>query len=345
MEWTEEMTRTCILGGVRTGRSAKEIIDFFGFSKATVYRVVKKFEEQEEEEVTPKRKKHDQRSDIKRTSEFLEKLEEKIEENPGLNITSLAKEMRVSYRVMWLAVHEDLRYKSYRLKIRQLLTAKMIQKRLERSGKLMNKLKRSPKIKFFSDEKKFIVDQSINRQNDRWLAYEPEDVPIVMKTKNPSSVMVLGVISSKGDVMPPHFFGPKETITKEVYLKVLEEVIVPWMEQVSAGEPYVFQQNGAPAHTSNLVQNWLMAKLVRPAGFWSKELWPPSSPDLNPCDYFLWGVLERRVNITSHPNLTSLKTSIRENLATLDRDMVAGACKRFRGRLESVIAAGGSYFE
>ncbi|QQP36215.1 Uncharacterized protein FKW44_021246, partial [Caligus rogercresseyi] len=23
--------------------------------------------------------------------------------------------------------------------------------------------------------------------------------------------------------------------------------------------------------------------------FWSKEFWPPSSPDLNPCDYYLWG--------------------------------------------------------
>ncbi len=222
MDWTEEMTRTCILGGFRAGRSAKEIANFFGFPSSTVY----------------------------------------------------------------------------------------------------------------------------ENENDRWLAYDPEDVPIVMKTKFPSSIMVLGVISSKGgDVMPPHFFGTKETVTKEVYLRVLEDVIVPWMEEVSAGEPYVFQQNGAPAHTSNLVQNWLRANLRDSGSFWDKDLWPPSSPDCNPCDYFLWGVLERKVNATSHPNLTSLKDSIRENMAALDRDVVSGACKRFRSRLESVIRANGSYFE
>jgi len=46
----------------------------------------------------------------------------------------------------------------------------------------------------------------INRRNDRWLAHNPEDVPIIARTKCPANVHVLGVVSSKGDVMPPHFF-------------------------------------------------------------------------------------------------------------------------------------------
>jgi len=57
--------------------------------------------------------------------------------------------------------------------------------------------------------------------------------------------------------MPPYFFNKGENVTKEVYLRVLTNVMKPWMETVSAGKPYVFQQDGAPAHTSHLGQNWL----------------------------------------------------------------------------------------
>jgi len=29
--------------------------------------------------------------------------------------------------------------------------------------------------------------------------------------------------------------------------------------------------------------------------FWSKEFWPPNSPDLNPLDYYVWSVVESDV--------------------------------------------------
>ncbi|QQP56749.1 Transposable element tcb2 transposase [Caligus rogercresseyi] len=57
-----------------------------------------------------------------------------------------------------------------------------------------------------------------------------------MKTKNPASNMVLAVISTEGDVMPPYFFQKKETVNKEVYKQVLEEVVVPgWMMWLMEG--------------------------------------------------------------------------------------------------------------
>ena len=43
------------------------------------------------------------------------------------------------------------------------------------------------------------------------------------------------------------------------------------------------------------------------AHFWRKDMWPPQSPDLNPLDYSIWGVLQERVQGTSQPNMESLK--------------------------------------
>ena len=39
-----------------------------------------------------------------------------------------------------------------------------------------------------------------------------------------------------------------------------------------------------------------------------------SSLDLNPLDYALWGVLENKTNVTSHPNIGLLKTAIEVEL-------------------------------
>ncbi|QQP52972.1 Uncharacterized protein FKW44_005285 [Caligus rogercresseyi] len=64
-------------------------------------------------------------------------------------------------------------------------------------------------------------------------------------------IMALGVISSNGSVMPPHFFGLKEKVNTEFYLNVLKTVVVPWMDSVASGTLYTFQQDSAPAHKAN----------------------------------------------------------------------------------------------
>ena len=42
------------------------------------------------------------------------------------------------------------------------------------------------------------------------------------------------------------------------------------------------------------------------------SLWHQLNPDLNTIDCAIWGVLENKTNATSHPNISSLKTAIKE---------------------------------
>ena len=61
--------------------------------------------------------------------------------------------------------------------------------------------------------------------------------------------MVLGVVSSEGDVMPPHIFERGSRLNAEGYIHVLSTVVKPWIETIANGRPYVFQQDGAPPPT------------------------------------------------------------------------------------------------
>jgi hypothetical protein len=45
------------------------------------------------------------------------------------------------------------------------------------------------------------------------------------------------------------------------------------------------------------MQDWLKENLME---VWVEEVWPPSSPDCNPFDYFVWGVSKLRFNAKYH---------------------------------------------
>ena len=73
-----------------------------------------------------------------------------------------------------------------------------------------------------------------------WIATNNRDVPSEMKTKFPSTVIVFGVVSSEGHIMPPHIFEVGLKVNTIVYLDVLKSVMIPWCNQVAGGRPWVW---------------------------------------------------------------------------------------------------------
>ena len=179
-------------------------------------------------------------------------------------------------------------------------------------------------------------------QNNRWLAASPKDVPRVMQTKFLATILVFGVVSSEGDVMPPHFFAEGLRLDTNGYIRVLSEVVKPWIDQVAAGRPFVWQQDSALCHTSRRTQAWLSENF---AGHTGQDIWSPSSPDCNPLDFFVSGAVDQETNKSSCSTKNELKARITRAFGGLSRETVTKACGRFRRRLEAVVDAGGGFFE
>lgn len=339
----ERFRRQTILITLRAGRKPAEIVNLLKLPKATVYRIAKQVSLAGDNEVTCERKRHE-RDRPKRTPQVIEGIERRLQQDHHASFRKLSAEFNLSRASVSQVVHDDLARHTYRPKVRQMLSEANKQSRVSRCQKLLSSLKKecAGAIRFFSDEKIFTVDAKFNRQNHRCHVHDKENCCIVRKTKFPANVHVLSVVSSEGDKMPPHFFAKGETVNQTVYLNVLQTVVKPWMVKVSAGRPYVFQQDGAPAHTSKAVQDWLASNVHH---FWPKDFWPPNSPDLNPLDYFVWSVVEADSNKTHHSNVESLRLAVRMAFRNLSKVSLKNACNRFRSRLEAVIASGGGYIE
>ena len=75
------------------------------------------------------------------------------------------------------------------------------------------------------------------------------------------------------------------------------------------------------------------------------NIWPPSSRDLNPLDYYEWIVVECEANKYPHNTLDSLRAAITRLMTRMDDDLLIRACKRFRQIIESVITPEGNFME
>ena len=74
-----------------------------------------------------------------------------------------------------------------------------------------------------------------------WIATNNRGVPRVMKTKCPATVMIFGVVSNEGHIMPPHIFEVGLKVNTKVYLDVLKSVVIPCCNQLAGGRPWVWQ--------------------------------------------------------------------------------------------------------
>ena len=59
----------------------------------------------------------------------------------------------------------------------------------------------------FLRRKNFDQDQKVNQRNDRWLCADSTEVPTVMHTKFPATVMVFGVVSREGHIISSSLFS------------------------------------------------------------------------------------------------------------------------------------------
>ena len=176
----------------------------------------------------------------------------------------------------------------------------------------------------FTDEKDFTLEVARNRQNDRVYGKRKRDIApnrLYHKTSRfTKKVMVSAGVSWKGKTRI-HFIDTECTkVNSESYKNLLEIGLLQVSRRLYPNEDWVFQQDGAPAHTSKTTQEYLdgaTPDLIR------KDESPPQSPDCNLMDYAGWDSLSQKVYAGKQDKFTEneLKKQIRKCWKTLPSEI------------------------
>lgn len=280
------------------------------------------------------------------TTANVQKVRCRLRRNPERSANQLAKDLDVSDRSMRRILKTKLNVRPLKKNKSQELTLLQRQKRLNRSKELIRLLDcgQLPNL-VFSDESTFCVEQHLNRQNDRvWLkgrvSDHSEDLRVTRR-QGAAQVMVWAAVHENG--RSPLVFlpmGPKGVkINQQVYREqVLEAYLIPWAQNEFGSEPWTFQQDSAPSHKAIATQSFLRNNVPH---FISTDLWPPSSPDLNPLDFSIWGILKAKACSKKHSSLEALKQTLTREWNRISQNVIRAACMAFRKRLSLVVKAKG----
>jgi hypothetical protein len=112
-------------------------------------------------------------------------------------------------------------------------------------------------------------------------------------------------------------------VNTEVYMNIFAEFCAQITEEER--QSFFFQQDRATCHTSR-VSLQQVHDVFSKEGTVSKNLWPPRSPDLTTCDYFLWGHLKITVYESNAHTMQELKDNISHATAAINITMLHRIC-------------------
>lgn len=240
-----------------------------------------------------------------RTSdENVERVRAAYERSPRKSTAKASHELNMSKTTVWRVLKNRLHLKPYKLQLLQALRPDDHNKRFEFSTAILQDMEEDTFAErlIFSDESTFHISGKVNRHNVRiWASENPRDV--IQHERDSPKVNVFCAISVN-KVYGPFFFMEK-TITGTVYLDMLENWLFPQLLEDS--NDFIFMQDGAPPHFSEVVRRYLNniipGRWIGRAGAQDQchRQWPPRSPDLTPCDFYLWGYIKDCVFVPPMP--------------------------------------------
>jgi hypothetical protein len=270
------------------------------------------------------------------TEKTVETVREMLVDSPNTSIRAGALELGISNTSFYNAARE-LSFSPYRPTTVVALSDDDFDRRAEFCTTFLAKLDQEPDLLdkvIWSDESEFKLNGVINRHNCCYWASSNPHIQIPIK-QFASGIMVWCGITSAG-IIGPYFFN--ETVVADNYLATLNDYLWP---QIKRKRMY-FQQDGAGAHYAVQVRNWLDEKLPgRWIGRRGPIEWPARSPDLSPCDFFLWGYLKDIVYRERPATIEQLRGRISQACAEVPNEICANVCKSVAQRFVSCRNEGG----
>jgi hypothetical protein len=213
-----------------------------------------------------------------------------IYQQRGKSLRACASENDMSLTTTQRVARHALKLYPYRLILVQALSFYDKIVRVEACYRLLELLTTEIDI-VYTDEASFRTDGHVNMWNCRMWDYERPD-NFVAEASQSAKQLTVWAGMSRHHIFGPYFFP--STVTGDSYRAIISEMFIPdILERVGSIDNIWFQQDGAPAHTANDTKTFLRSQFnERLISRGLHHEWPPRSPDLTPCDFYLWGVVK-----------------------------------------------------
>jgi len=158
-------------------------------------------------------------------------------------------------------------------------------------------------------------------------------------SKSKVKTMMICFFDSNG-LVHKEFLPPGQTVNQQFYIEVLE-----WLRKriirvrPEVANTWILHHDNAPCHRVFNVTQFLTSKNI------SVLPQPPYSPDMSPCDFFLFPRIKQVVKGTHFDSVKDIQTSVTRVLQELPVNDFQKSYENWKKRWTQCVAAQGEYFE
>ncbi|KAL1488966.1 hypothetical protein ABEB36_014749 [Hypothenemus hampei] len=277
-----------------------------------------------------------------RSPQNIDMVRRSVIQSPLRSARKHAAALGLSDRSLRRILHEELKFHPYKLAIVQTLNPRDFDARETACESLLDMPHDA--LVFFSDEAHFHLSGCVNKQNMRY--WSPDNPRQLHEKPLHSQRVTVWCALSRVGIIGPWFFEENEravSVTSDRYVRMIQEFFLPALNEMDVGNVW-FQQDDATAHTAQgsmaILRQHFPTRLISLRG---DLQWPARSPDLAPCDFFLWGYLKSLVYNDRPRTLPHLKNNIRQAIANIPIDMLERVERNYRIRLTQCIENNGRH--
>ncbi|XP_030752392.1 uncharacterized protein LOC115879638 [Sitophilus oryzae] len=282
---------------------------------------------------------------------FSPQVENREQTEDGTSTRRLASQTLSSIDILPSSVYYTIPPRTgFYIRKMQCLRGQDFQKRVRFCKWYQNKCRedtRFPNYILWTGEAKFTQDGIRNSNGTQIWSYENPSATRDRHLQERFSLNIwAGIVNNT--LIGPHIF--ERRLTQAVYHDFLSQSLHIYLDDIplEVRKNQWFQHDGAQPHQSNFVREWLNEHFFgRWIGQGGPVLWPPRSPDINPCDFFLWGYIKQTVYSVPVTNLEDLRERIMDTFDYIrtNKYLLEDIQNSMQRRTEACVGTGGHHFE
>ena len=261
------------------------------------------------------------RSSTSRTHENVERVRQKVRSDRRLTVKIIADELGINSERVWRIVTKDLGMRKICAKmVPRLLNEGQKERRVKMCQDILEQLETEPNLlkKVVTDDESWIFeyDPLTKRQSIKWKSTLSPRLKKARVFKSKTKVMLITFFDVH-EIIHAEFLPQGQTINQHVYKNILGSLMRSvWEKRRELWEtrPRMLHHDNAPAHNALTIREFLAKNNI------AVLEQPPYSPDLAPCDFFLFPKLKEVIKETRFQDSKAIKTAVTRELQVIPQE-------------------------
>jgi histone-lysine N-methyltransferase SETMAR len=273
--------------------------------------------------------------------EMVEKVREIIAEEPHSTYRQIREQLGIGSSAVQTILHEKLKmhWVCQRL-VPHFLSIEQRQNRVEICRENLRKFRRGRRFisRIITGDETYVhfYEAPTHREAKIWV-YQDEIPPSKVKTEKTVRKLCYAVFFKSSGLVEAIKLDGQKTVTAKWYIDVCLPRVLEKARDLSPDTEFILHHDNARPHTAQVTRDFLREQKI------TILPQPPYSPDIAPCDFWLFGELKKYLRGKKFQTEEDLDSAVFSFFNSIPEDKWKEVFKRWEDRMERVINNEGDY--